>query len=152
MADKTNDIMVNNKDNARTMNERSLKNLELGRWKKGQSGNPNGKPKLFKNIIEGLPVEAKAEIYKILHYVISLPSEAEVKRLSDNTSELGEYGLVIQIACKELLSKSNGWRVLNDILNRLFGMPRQSAELMHKGTELKIIVKDEETADRIRKL
>lgn len=133
------------------MNAKSLQNLEQGRWHKGQSGNPVGKPKLFKNIIKDMPVDAKTKIYAVLHYVISLPSMNEVKKFAENTGTL-EYGAIIQVACKELLSKANGWRALNDILNRLFGTPRVQAEVTHQSPVLKITVRNEEIAEKLKRL
>lgn len=42
---------------------------------------------------------------------------------------MGQYGFVLQIAIKQLLKDGWGWNALMDILDRLYGKPRETKDL-----------------------
>jgi hypothetical protein len=58
----------------------------------------------------------------------------------------------MQIAIRQLTSKGYGWGAAMDILDRLYGKPRQSAEVKHTGEAINIIVQSQEEADKIKGL
>lgn len=103
-----------------------MNNSNLKPFKRGESGNPNGRPPKLINAISELPKEAQNELYSTLYNAISLSNIKEAEEYLKSLSG-GKYGFVLQIALKELLSP-NGWQALNDILNRLFGRPKQAIE------------------------
>ena len=137
----------------------------MGRYKKGESGNKatqfskerqpasNGRPKKLVNAIKDLPPHMMEDIHGILGYALTLESEAEAKRyLEAKAEELGQYGFLMQIAIRQLSNKNYGWGAAMDILDRLFGKPRQSAEVKHTGDSINIIVKSPEEAEKIKNL
>ena len=126
-------------------NEKNLKPC-----KKGETHNPNGRPKMLVNAIKKLPSTMMEDVYGILGYALTMNSEEEAKKyLTAKGEELGKYGFVMQIAIRQLSNKNFGWGAVNDILDRLFGKPRQSAEVKHTGEGISIIVNSEEEKQRI---
>ena len=121
--------------------------------RKGQTNNPNGRPKKLVNAIKKLPADMMEDIYGILGYALTLPSEEDAKKyLSAKGEELGRYGFVMQIAIRQLSNKNYGWGAVNDILDRLYGKPRQSAEVKHTGDSWNIIVSSKEEKDMVEGL
>jgi hypothetical protein len=129
----------------------NVKNLKP--CKKGETHNPNGRPKKLVNAIKDLPPHMMEDIYGILSFALTLESEAEAKAyLKEKTGKLGQYGFLMQIAIHQLTNKSYGWGAAMDILDRLYGKPRQSAEVKHTGDSINIIVQSQEEADKIKGL
>ena len=122
----------------------------LKSWKPGQSGNPKGRPKKFSNAIKELPRDMQEKVYGVLAFSLTLPDEASAKRYLNNMSgELGQYGFVLQIALKQLTKEGMGFGAMMDIMDRLYGKPRISAEVAHSGGITLNIVTDEETKKMI---
>lgn len=118
--------------------------------KKGETNNPNGRPKKLVNAIKTLPPTMMEDVYGILGYALTLPSEEDAKvYLTAKGKELGKYGFVMQIAIRQLCNKNYGWGAVNDILDRLYGKPRQSAEVKHTGEGVTVIVNNQEERERI---
>lgn len=131
------------------MGKPNIQNLKP--CKKGETHNPNGRPKKLVNAIKDLPPHMMEDIYGILSFALTLKSEAEAKAyLEEQTGKLGQYGFLMQIAIRQLTSKGYGWGAAMDILDRLYGKPRQSAEVKHTGEAINIIVKNEEEAKLIK--
>ena len=110
-------------------NKKSLENLR--QYKKGQCGNPHGRPPHLALQIKAIPKDAQTKVYEVLHHAISLPNVKAAKEYleSDQAQEaMGEYGFLLQIAVKSLMSKT-GWLTVCDILDRLFGKPKQTTTL-----------------------
>lgn len=123
-------------------NPKSLLNLK--HIKKGTSGNPKGRPPTLAGAIKSIPKDAQVKVYEVLHHAISLPNVKAAREYleSDAVQEgLGDYGFLLQIAVKSLVSKS-GWLTVCDILDRLFGTPHRSitADLSMDLDEAPVIV------------
>lgn len=117
-------------------------------FKKGQSGNLAGRPIGLKKMQQRLPAKAKEEVYNILFNALKLSSLDEA-RAYIKEQDKGEYGVILELTCKELTG-DNGWAALNDILDRLFGKARISADVKQEGgAQIVISVKDKETADAL---
>ena len=109
-------------------NPNAAKNLKP--CKPGETHNPNGRPKKMVNAIKKLPKDMKEKVYGVLAFALTLPDEASAKTyLESQQGELGQYGFVLQIAIKQLLKDGWGWNALMDILDRLYGKPRETKDL-----------------------
>ena len=129
-------------------NEKNLKPC-----KKGETHNPNGRPKKLVNAIKKLPSTMMEDVYGILGYALTLKSEEEAKKyLTAKGEELGKYGFVMQIAIRQLSNKNYGWGAVNDILDRLYGKPRMSAEVKHTGDNLTIVVNNQEEKQKLESM
>lgn len=121
--------------------------------KKGETHNPNGRPRKLVNAIKDLPQSMMEEVYGILGYALTLPSEEDAKKfLTMKGEELGKYGFIMQIAIRQLSNKNYGWGAVNDILDRLYGKPRMSAEVKHTGESLTVVVNNQEEKELINKM
>jgi len=118
--------------------------------KKGEVRNPRGKPKKLSTAIKGLPTDMQEKVYATLAFALTLPDMKSAKEYLDKESgELGQYGFVLQIALKQLCKEGWGFSAMMDILDRLYGKPRISAEVQHSGGITLNITTDEETKDAI---
>lgn len=116
----------------------------------GETHNPNGRPKKIVNAIKGLPKDMQEKVYGVLAFALTLPDEAAAKEyLQEQSGELGRYGFVLQIAIKQLTKDGWGFGAMMDILDRLYGKPRISAEVAHTGGITLNIHTDQETKDMI---
>lgn len=126
-------------------NEQNLKPC-----KPGETHNPNGRPKKLVNVIKGLPRDMQEKVYGVLAYALTLPDERSAKAYLDQQSgELGKYGFVMQIAIKQLCKDGWGFSAMMDIMDRLWGKPRISAEVAHTGGITLNIHTDQETKEMI---
>lgn len=109
-------------------NPNAAKNLKP--CKPGETHNPNGRPKKMVNAIKKLPKDMQEKVYGVLAFALTLPDETSAKKyLESQQGELGQYGFVLQIAIKQLLKEGWGWNALMDILDRLYGKPRETKDL-----------------------
>lgn len=96
---------------------------------KGTSGNPYGRGPLLCNALKKIPEDAREKVHEALWTAIS---QTDVKSasayLQKTAEELPECGFVLQLAVKTLAGQK-GWFALMDICDRLFGKPRQIAEI-----------------------
>ena len=116
----------------------------------GETHNPNGRPKKLVNAIKGLPKDMQEKVYGVLGFALTLPDIATAKKyLEQQSGELGKYGFVLQVAIKQLCKDGLGWSALMDIMDRLYGKPRISAEVTHSGGISLNITTDQETKDLI---
>lgn len=130
------------------LSEKQLANLKP--CKPGETHNPNGRPKKLVNAIKGLPKNMQTKVYGVLAFALTLPDEKTAKAyLEQQSGELGKYGFVLQIAIRQLCKEGWGWGAMMDILDRLYGKPRISAEVAHTGGITLNIQTDQETKEMI---
>lgn len=128
--------------------EKQMANLRP--CKPGETHNPNGRPRKLVSAIKSIPKDMQEKVYAVLAYALTLPDMASAKKyLQCQEGELGKYGFVLQIAVKQLCKEGWGWNALMDIMDRLYGKPRISAEVAHTGGITLNIVTDQETKDAI---
>lgn len=129
-------------------NPKCLANLRPCR--KGETNNPNGRPKMLVNAIKKIPKDMQEKVYGVLAYALTLPDEASAKKyLEMQQGELGQYGFVLQIAIKQLLKDGWGFGAMMDIFDRLYGKPKMSADINATGEGLTIVVKNQEEKDKL---
>ena len=118
--------------------------------KPGETHNPNGRPKKLVNVIKKIPKDMQEKVYDVLAFALTLPDEASAKKYLENQQgELGQYGFVLQIAIKQLLKEGWGWNALMDIMDRLYGKPKMSADITATGDGLTIVVKSQEEKTKL---
>ena len=121
--------------------------------KTGETHNPNGRPKKLVNVIKKIPKDMQEKVYGVLAFALTLPDEASAKKyLESQQGELGQYGFVLQIAIKQLLKEGWGWNALMDIMDRLYGKPKMSADITATGDGLTIVVKSQEEKDKLNNI
>ena len=129
-------------------NPRAAENLRP--CKPGETHNPNGRPKKLVNVIKKIPKDMQEKVYDVLAFALTLPDETSAKKyLESQQGELGQYGFVLQIAIKQLLKDGWGWSALMDIMDRLYGKPKMSADITATGDGLTIVVKSHEEKEKL---
>ena len=129
-------------------NHRAEENLRP--CKPGETHNPNGRPKKLVNVIKKIPKDMQEKVYDVLAFALTLPDETSAKKyLESRQGELGQYGFVLQIAIKQLLKEGWGWSALMDIMDRLYGKPKMSADITATGDGWTIVVKSQEEKDKL---
>lgn len=132
-------------------NPRAAENLRP--CKPGETHNPNGRPKKLVNVIKRIPKDMQEKVYDVLAFALTLPDETSAKKyLESQQGELGQYGFVLQIAIKQLLKEGWGWSALMDIMDRLYGKPKMSADITATGDGLTIVVKNQEEKDKLDRM
>ena len=132
-------------------NPRAAENLRP--CKPGETHNPNGRPKKLVNVLKKIPKDMQEKVYDVLAFALTLPDETSAKKyLESQQGELGQYGFVLQIAIKQLLKEGWGWSALMDIMDRLYGKPKMSADITATGDGLTIVVKNQEEKDKLDRM
>lgn len=108
-----------------------------------QPSNPGRKPSL-----KCIPADAKEKVFSALYTALSMDDvQTAGMYLMKEAKDLPECGLLIQIYARGLMGK-NALAYASDIMDRLFGKPRQVME--HSGSvENRIIVDNDEQAGKI---
>ena len=128
------------------LTEKELANLKP--CKPGETHNPHGRPKKLVTAIKSLPKDMQEQVYGVLAFALTLPDERSAKKyLEQQQGELGRYGFVLQIAIKQLCKEGWGFSAMMDIMDRLYGKPRISAEVAHSGGINLVIHTDQETKE-----
>lgn len=131
--------------------EKQMANLKP--CKPGETHNPNGRPKKLVNAIKSIPKDMQEKVYAVLAFALTLPDETAAKEyLKQQEGELGKYGFVLQVAVKQLCKDGWGFSALMDILDRLYGRPKQATEITASGEGITIIVKSQAEKDKLDKL
>lgn len=119
------------------------------RFKKGQSGNPQGRPRKLVKCIRaelfklGYQEAADADVISILRVLINLTVEDLQKLVEDD-----RVAFVVRIIARSLLSR-DGYRTLQDIFDRAYGRPRQ---VVHASVDSSVSITDSEILDVVSKL
>ena len=133
--------------------EKQLANLRPIQKGERRNPHPQGRPKKLVNAIKSLPEDIQEKVYGVLAYALTLSDEETAKEyLEVKKGELGKYGFVLQIAIRQLTSKGWGWGAMMDILDRLYGKPKQNAALDVKGEGMVIIVNSLEEKEKLDNL
>lgn len=138
----------------RNMHPNSLANLKKRVNIQDQPNANHGRYPTMANIFKSIPEDAQEKVCVVLWTAISMRTVKEASEyLSKEAEGLPECGVIFQVALKGLLSK-NGFRVLMDILDRLFGKPKSNAEVSLNGSVqgLTVMVTNPDTAEKLEKI
>jgi len=124
-------------------------------FKKGQSGNPKGRPpKLVSHITrelnkEGYKAVSKSNILDAYLTLIQLPYE-EIKAIA-NPKDKTKYPFFYKLVAKELIGKK-GSEMLEKLLDRALGKATQNTDITTKGDKLQtqFIVGTKEHGDEVK--
>ncbi len=104
------------------------------RFKKGQSGNPKGRPKKTQNYLndelikKGFEPVKRSQVVDCIEILLGLPL-SEIIKIAGNPKDTGnKYTALMRITAKELLGKRSG-QFLNDLLDRVHGKPTQAINM-----------------------
>ena len=105
-------------------NPNATKNLRPA--KKGQSGNPNGRPKALKTILkkEGLK---QSQINDIISEMLAMNKD-EIQSIIDNPKSRS-FEVLIGQAIKKGVSKGDLTQIFGYALTRAFGSPKQEHDI-----------------------
>ena len=104
------------------------------RFGKDRQPTKRGGPVKLSSQIAAIPPDAQKRMYAILHKATTFNSKEEAVRYMQEEKEKGEYGFILELAIHSLYGR-NGWQVLMDIMDRLFGKPKQITENFNDNTE-----------------
>lgn len=137
---------TNKRGDYRGMSEASKKgyaNLELGKWKKGQSGNPNGRPKnrvkefldsilTVKQVKENTKLEEK-EIDEIEQYIICLDTPA-LKKVVESEKAPTYMRTLARAAIWDM--KNGKTQTMNLLRDRQYGAIKQKVDVTTNGESM----------------
>ncbi len=93
-----------------------------------------GRPHKLCNQIGNIPKDAQQRMYSILYKATTFNSREEAISFLKDEKDKGEYGFILELAINALGGR-NGWQVLMDIMDRLFGKPKQVTENYNENME-----------------
>lgn len=97
------------------------------RFGKDRQPTKRGGPVKLSSQIRNIPKDAQQRMYAILYQATTFNNKTEALNYLKAEQEKGEYGFILELAIASLAGR-NGWQVLMDIMDRLFGKPKQVTE------------------------
>lgn len=102
--------------------------------KENQPEKNNGRPQKLSRQLKNIPKDAQQRMYSILYEATTFGNKADALEFLKAEKDKGEYGFILELAIASLAGR-NGWQVLMDIMDRLFGKPKQVTENYNDNTE-----------------
>lgn len=104
------------------------------RFGKDRQPTKRGGPVKLSSQIAAIPKDAQQRMYSILYKATTFNSREEAISFLKDEKDKGEYGFILELAINALGGR-NGWQVLMDIMDRLFGKPKQVTENYNENLE-----------------
>lgn len=111
------------------------------RWKKGESGNPNGRPPKTLTVInaklkaEGYEAVTPSTIWEAFSILLGL-SEDKIKDVVNDA----ENPRIVRLA-GEIMLGGDGWDIIEKMLDRAHGKARQSVDVTSQGERIEAVIK-----------
>lgn len=111
------------------------KDIIKHQWKKGQSGNPNGRPKkVFSTVLDSLKKKgyekvSKSQVRDAYEYLVGI----DEKQLKAIVTDI-ETPMLFRVVGKEILSKK-GFEIIEKMLDRAHGKAAQTTNLGNAGED-----------------
>lgn len=117
--------------------KRQLANLRTRSWKKGESGNPKGRPKQSPlapfirdcEEVRGMKMPSPSEVASTYVYIAALPEDKLKDLVNDKVQPM-----MIRIIAKAILNKK-GVEMLEKVVNRAYGQ-QQRLDITTNGKEI----------------
>ena len=105
------------------------KNVEPFKMKKGETRNPNGRPKKLTTLLkkEGL---SESQVRNIAQEMLAMTID-ELKEIATNPKSKA-YEVMLAVAFKNAMQKGDLSQVFGQVLHRLFGQPKQEIDMTQK--------------------
>lgn len=109
-------------------------------FQKGESGNPNGRPKKVFSVIlaemkaQGIEPATPSNVSDIFQYLLALPL-SEIITIAGKPQEENDLPAIMRIAAKELIGK-RGLEILREMLDRANGRSKQAMDITTGGEKL----------------
>lgn len=110
------------------------------RWKKGESGNPNGRPKKLHPTLLKTTSFSLSQINDVIQYMVSLNEKQLDEVLLDDVSSILEK--TIASALKKSIKKGELFS-LETLLNRVYGKPNEKLDITSQGEKIENKIKIE---------
>jgi Family of unknown function (DUF5681) len=138
--------------NRRGTNPNSLSNLEKGKWKKGQSGNPAGSVRKFTTVLKAQGYKL-SEINDTLQVMLSMTSDEIVSVFKNENATVLEK--TIAAAIVKGIQKGT-MSEIETILTRAFGAPVSTNKMVGANGETvqlpTLILYEQKTIDALKKI
>lgn len=103
--------------------------------------------------LKSIPKDAREKVYAALYHALTLPDQKTAAEYLQKTAEdLPEFGYLIQVYAKGMMGKNAGVYT-SDILDRLFGKPKQTTDMnlgAGNGATVQVTVGTPEAAEGLR--
>jgi len=107
-------------------------------WKKGESGNPNGRPKkLVTQILDSLKEEGELVTKQMVQQTYQVLMSLTQEQLT-NIAKDGKQPMINRIVAKEMLSKK-GFDIIERMLDRANGKATQNQDITSGGKSINIM-------------
>jgi hypothetical protein len=123
------------------------------RWKKGQSGNPKGRPvKIFSALAKsykarGIEEATEDRVAEAMQWLLALPL-SEIMEIMGTPKEENLYPALYRIVAKDMMGKQSLFAI-REMLNRAHGLPKSKTELTGEdGGPIKFNTGDLSTAQK----
>lgn len=136
------------------VNPNSLANLELGKFKKGQTANPKGRPKKsIRSVVDefksmGYTVPSASDIIEMYKTILNC-DEKRLEELSNDKSQ----PMLVRLVAENILS-GKGFDIAERMLDRSIGKAAQSLDITSGGDKLKpepLIVEVIDSRDKVQR-
>lgn len=120
----------------------AAKDIEKYKWKKGQSGNPKGRPKRTFNVLndelkkEGYDPLSRGQLVELYSLLFQLPEE-KIKEMATRK----DNPLAVRLAIQDLTDPATRTKALQDYRNYAFGGAPQILDHQSKGESISEIFK-----------